>query len=172
MDTKRRVGGLTISTAWIVGFGRELFVSRTPGDALAMLWEIISPQSFYLMLVVLGFGGLFYFGWPVASLVCPSVRFRARAALIHSAMLRLEKGDSYRDGGNEKAMLPSAKVPIRETKLALENLEIPCPSLDTGVFRWGEFLSKLLPHARKGNLKQARTIWPEMEEKRRKREAE
>ena len=63
MDTKRRVGGATISGAWIVGFGREL-VKIPPDKTIAMLGDIISPHSFYSALTVLGLGGLVYFGWP------------------------------------------------------------------------------------------------------------
>ena len=63
MDTKRRVGGATISGAWIVGFGREL-VTLPPDKTIAMLGEIISAPSFYSALTVLGLGGLAYFGWP------------------------------------------------------------------------------------------------------------
>ncbi len=63
MDTKRRVGGATISGAWIVGFGREL-VTLPPDKTIAMLGDIISPHSFYSALTVLGLGGLAYFGWP------------------------------------------------------------------------------------------------------------
>ena len=59
MDTNHRVGGFTFSVAWIDDFGRELFIWRTPSEAFAMLWELVSPQSFCLMLLVFGVGGLF-----------------------------------------------------------------------------------------------------------------
>ena len=63
MDTKKRVGGATISGAWIVGFGREL-VTLPPDKTLDMLGDVISPHSFYSALTVLGLGGLAYFSWP------------------------------------------------------------------------------------------------------------
>ena len=65
MDARKRAGGATISGAWIVGFGREL-LTLPPGKTIDMLGDIISPQSFYLALTVLGLGGLAYFGWPAA----------------------------------------------------------------------------------------------------------
>ena len=69
MDTKRRVGGSTLSIAWIAGFGREFFASRPHGKSLAWLWDMISPQSFYLSMTIIGFGGLLYFCWPAGALV-------------------------------------------------------------------------------------------------------
>ena len=71
---KRRISGATICLAWIGGFGREIFTSRPPGEALKIVWEIISPPSFYLAMVILGIGGFVYFAGPWINSLRPSVK--------------------------------------------------------------------------------------------------
>ena len=69
MDAKRRAGGATISLAWIAGFGWELLLARPPSETLKLLAEIMSPESFYLAMTILGVGGFVYFSWPAVEWV-------------------------------------------------------------------------------------------------------
>ena len=176
MDTKRRVGGFTISAAWIVGFGRELFISRTPGEALAMLWELISPQSFYIVMVVLGVGGALYFGWPLLGYVRPSLRLRSHADLIDSCMEALESDHPERENpeyaGPPTKTASKTKSLLHQTIHALVKLAVPHPPFGGAVNPWLVFLSRLSAASRVGDLDRAKTIWPEMEEERRQQEGQ
>ncbi len=140
-----------------------------------MLWELISPQSFYIMMVVLGFGGLFYFGWPVVGWVCPSVRLRSHADLIDAAMEGLEsdhppRAITYQGPPNKTASI--TKSLLHQTIHALDKLEVPHPPFDFDVNQWLVFLSRLSASCRVADLKRAKNIWPAMEEERRKGEVE
>ena len=44
-------------------FGREFIIARPPGDTLKMVAEVVSPESLYLGLTILGIGGMVYFSW-------------------------------------------------------------------------------------------------------------
>lgn len=169
MDTKHRVGGTTISVTWTALFARELFVPRAPGKALEILWALVEPTWFFTVMVSLGLFGVAYFSWPVLGFVCPSIRLRSLAPLIETAMIALEGDNAFRNLGEEsKVLMPSLRVPLREVEDALIDLGIPCPPFNSGAFLWGDYLSKLLHHARKGRLKRARAIWSEMKQEREK----
>ena len=78
MNIRFRIG-VSVSLASIIGFGREFILNRPPGDSLAVLWDVISPTSLYLMFVVVGVVFLLFFLWPVLERVYfflfPSVAF-------------------------------------------------------------------------------------------------
>ncbi|MDE0149042.1 MAG: hypothetical protein OXM58_11785 [Rhodospirillaceae bacterium] len=64
MDTKHRAVGASISAGWLAIFGREL-ITLDPQRTIDVLGDIVSPASLFLGLVVIGCGGLVYYGWPV-----------------------------------------------------------------------------------------------------------
>ena len=168
MDNRLRIGGSTFSVGWLIFVGRELFISRPPGEALVMLWEIISPTSLYLMLGAFGIAALAYFGWPVLGCVFPSIRLRSHANLFDAITRDMERDDSYKgfvdsEGNRRGTLLPSKKADLHHAIYVLDRLQVPHPPFGADGVTWGIFLSRLLAGARNGRLEYVRTIWLDME---------
>ena len=89
MDTKHRAGGATISAGWLAIFGREL-LTLDPERTIDVLGNIVSPTSFYLGMVVIGVGGLSYFGWPVVQWFW-TIQRRRKAKQYKEQQIKREK---------------------------------------------------------------------------------
>ena len=168
MDSRLRIGGLTFSVGWLIFVGRELFISRPPGESLAMLWEIISPTSLYLMLGVFGVASLAYFGWPVLGCVFPRIRLLSHVNFFAAITRDMERDDSYKgyvdsEGKKRGVLMPSKKADLHHAIYVLDSLQVPHPPFGADATTWGIFLSRLLAGARTGRLDYVRNIWPDME---------
>ncbi len=106
---------------------------------------------------------------------CPRQRLRARADLIDATMKALESDHPERENpeyeGPATKTASLTKSLLHQTIHALDKLGVPHPPFGSAVNPWLVFLSRLSAAARVGDLKWAKSIWPEMEKERRQREA-
>lgn len=159
MDTKRRAGGSTLSLALVVGFGRELLLSPPRREkTLDMLGGIMSPESFYLFMVVLGCGGLLYFSWPVVQWVAgypersnrrrqensPSNQFRKLQKIIVHEFNLIERDIAYESEGASARSQASkfGQRKVLQVELSKCGLATPDPRMDSDKL-WYDFLTHL-----------------------------
>ncbi|MCY4141193.1 MAG: hypothetical protein OXF56_23370 [Rhodobacteraceae bacterium] len=118
----------------------------------------------YFGLATAALVGLIILHWPLVQKCTPNGRFRSLAPLINDAMAALESDDSYETRSDDnRILMGSAKAILRDLILDLEPFEITHPPFSESTHRWGVFLSRLLPVAKRGNIVRARCIWPDMQ---------
>ena len=155
MDKKYRAGGATISAGWLATFGREL-LALTPEKTIGMLGDIVSPASFYIGMVVVGAGGVIYFGWPIRKWVTRSGRFE----LLKDEMLNVIRAHSM--DVNYKGHLMSGETRAKAEALAskLRSMGIDPPDIHNGE-EWYHWLPKMVGCATAGDLVKAKKITDE-----------
>ena len=174
MHTKRRVGGSTISVAIIVACVRELFADSSPAVLVEILGDVISPQSLYLVVIVLSCGVLAYFGWPVFQWVCgipkrwiqkrrtnsPENKFRRLHSVVTREFHLIEQDMEYPHTYGRSQAAKFAQREILRFELLKCSVETPDPATDDDQ-RWYQFVTSLVPLTQHGRLEDAKNLGSE-----------
>ena len=136
-------------------FGWELY-ALDPEKTIGMLGNIVSPASFYLGMVVLGTGGLFYFGWPVRKWCTRSGRFTLLSTEIMDVVTAHGK-DYFANQLISPLMSAPTRAKAETLIIKLNKFGIDPPPIGTGE-AWHRWLPKIAGCAANGKVCEARKI--------------
>ena len=136
-------GSVTAALAFTPGFAMQLYMALAAGGVILLVrayWSWIQSRR-------------------------PSVRFRAIAPLIETAMAQtLDDLARSHEAGRAPFATSRTRTAVREVAYRLSDFGVPYPPLDgqEALGNWRAFFPRVLAASRVGKLKEARSLWREV----------